>query len=261
MTEERKTPDPRAADDPRVSDLYRDVAQERAPQHLDQAVLREAARAARPRYSRLRLWTRPAAWAAVVLLSATLLLQVSQDQLPGEHAAQQALEPEGFTDYAAPQALEQEDRAARRELAAPEADAERQREDVGSAAKATGTAAPQEAPVMEVLEEIVTQDADLLIRAEEMARMQQGQNDAPAARSAPAAPAADVFEEVVTLESQAFSSGRNLEEALPACDAAERAGPESWLECIAALENAGFTAAAEQERELLAETFPNFETP
>ena len=118
---------------------------------------------------------------------------------------------------------------------------------------ATGTAAPQqEAPVAELLEEAVTQDADMLIKAEEMARMQQGPNDAPAAARAAAPQAPEV---------NAYSSVRSLEEALPSCDATSRAAAESWLECIAALEDAGFTAAAEQERELLAETFPDFQAP
>jgi hypothetical protein len=242
MTEERKTPDPGAADDRRVSEFYRDVAQERTPEHLDRAVLREVARAARPRYSRLRLWTRPAAWAAVVLLSATLLLQVSQQEVPQDHAM--------------PQSLQLEDRAARRELAAPEADAERQRNDLGSAAKATGTAAPQEKEaVAELLEEAVSQDGDLLIRAEEMARMQQGPNDAPAA------PAAAGATSPQAAEVRAYSSLQSREDALPSCDATARATPEDWLACIAALEDGGFTAAAEQERALLTEVFPDFEAP
>ena len=117
MTEQRRTPDPGAADDPRVSDMYRTVANERTPEHLDQAVLREATRAARPRYSRLRLWTRPTAWAAIVLLSATLLLQVSQVPPP--------------QDSVLPPVLELQDQAAKQELAEPEARVERQRNDAG----------------------------------------------------------------------------------------------------------------------------------
>ena len=193
MTEERKTPDPGAADDPRVSDVYRDIATERTPEHLDQAVLREAAAAARPRYWRLRLWTRPAAWAAIVLLSATLLLQVSQVQPPQDSV---------------PEVLELEDRAARRELDEPEASAERQRNDLGNAAKATGTTVP---------------------------RQEQ--------------PAAEMFEASAD------------QAAAPSCDESAREAPQSWLDCIAELEEAGFAAAADRERELLAETFPDFETP
>ena len=91
--------------------------------------------------------------------------------------------------------------------------------------------------------------------------MQQGPNDAPAARTAPAAPVEEIIEEVVSFESEAFASGQNLDVALPTCGESERADPEGWLECITALEDAGFTAAAEQERELLAETFPDFQAP
>ncbi|MDJ0904660.1 MAG: hypothetical protein QNI96_01470 [Woeseiaceae bacterium] len=242
MTEERKTPDSRAADDPRVSEVYRGAAQERTPAHLDQAVLREATRAARPRYSRLRLWTRPAAWAAVVLLSATLLLQVSQEELPQSHAV--------------PQALKQEDSAAARELAAPEVDAERQRNDLGSAAKATGTTAPQEQePAAGLLEEAIIQDADMLIRAEEMARMQRGPNDSPAAPPAASSAAPQAAEE------RADFRLRSFEDASPSCGADMRDTSRRWLECIAALEEAGFTAAAERERQLWAEAFLDTETP
>ena len=214
MTEEKKTPDPGAAHDAVVSDIYRDLAQERTPERLDQAVLREAARASRPRYSRLRLWTRPAAWAAVVLLSATLLLQVSQNPLP--------------TQLAEPQALELEDRAA----------------------KATGTAAPRQAePLAEVLEEAANQDADMLMRAEEMARIQQGPNDATRA---------DAPQPASLRSSFTFAS---TEKALPSCGDEARATPEIWLECITDLEEAGFDVAAEQERELFKAMFPDVETP
>lgn len=119
MTEERKTTDAGAADDSRISDIYRDIARERTPEHLDKAVLREAARAAQPRYSRLRLWTRPAAWAAVVLISATLLLQVSQLQPP--------------QDSMMPQLPDFDEQAARHELlesADSDADMLRQAEDM-----------------------------------------------------------------------------------------------------------------------------------
>lgn len=239
MTEERKTPDPGAADDPRISDLYRDIASERAPGHLDQAVLREAARAAQPRYSRLRLWTRPAAWAAIVLLSATLLLQVSQDPVP--------------SDLAAPQIPKLEDRAAESEFA--DADVKRQRSDMDSAAKATGTAAPRQQPAADLLEEVATQQADQFVQAEEMARIQQGPNDAPAAPAAAGADAPSVS------EARLYSSFASREAGQPSCDDEARSAPESWLACITDLEDAGFEAAAEQERELLAAMFPDFEAP
>lgn len=154
MTEERKTTDAGAADDSRVSEVYRDIARERAPEHLDKAVLREAARAAQPRYSRLRLWTRPAAWAAVVLISATLLLQVSQLQPP--------------PDSTPPQVPDFDEQAARHERQAP---------------------AVEEAVIQSL--ESASRDDGLFRQAEDMARIQQGPNESqqPAALRAGAAPA------------------------------------------------------------------------
>ena len=64
MTEERKPVPAGQEKDDRVIRAYRELATERAPDHLDRAVLGKARAAARPRYSRLRSWTRPLAWAA-----------------------------------------------------------------------------------------------------------------------------------------------------------------------------------------------------
>jgi len=84
MTEERYTPGSGDETDALVSARYRELARERAPEHLDRAVLKEAARAARPRYSKLRSWTRPLAWAATVVLSVVLVLEISQLPAPDE---------------------------------------------------------------------------------------------------------------------------------------------------------------------------------
>ena len=45
------------------------------------------------------------------------------------------------------------------------------------------------------------------------------------------------------------------------CGPELRAAPESWLECIVELENAGLEDLASQQREQLQETFPDFELP
>jgi len=78
MTDERKTTDSGSNDDRLVSETYRGTATERTPEQLNSAVLRNAAKAARPRYFLLRSWTRPVAWAAVVMLSVGLLLELTQ---------------------------------------------------------------------------------------------------------------------------------------------------------------------------------------
>jgi hypothetical protein len=211
MTEERKMTDPGAADDSRVSEIYRDIARERTPEHLDKAVLREAARAAQPRYSRLRLWTRPAAWAAVVLISATLLLQVSQLQPP-----QEAMMPK-----------------------VPDFD------DGPATAAGTNDLRQAEEAVIESLES-AGRDADMFRQAEDMARIQQGPNEALAAP------------QPTSLRAVSAKASRP---AAAACDEEARAAPESWLVCIVALEEAGMNEAARRERSLLKESFPDFDTP
>ena len=81
------------------------------------------------------------------------------------------------------------------------------------------------------------------------ARIQQGPNDATRADAPqPASPRS----------SFTFAS---TEKALPSCGDEARATPESWLECITDLEEAGFDVAAEQERELFKAMFPDVETP
>lgn len=209
MTERRTTPDPAAEHDALVSETYRDMARENAPEGLNRAILNTAAHEARPKYSRLRLWTRPAAWAAVVMLSVALLLETNQAPM---------------FDSPAP-AIEQ-DILPRQEAADPGVSAE-------PGPKAERQQSKSEFSSADV-QELSVKDEDLLERAEEMARLREGRNNEPAPAAA-------------------------RQEAAPACDEAARATPESWLECIARLEESGALDTARVEQELLAEVFPDFD--
>ncbi|NIL94852.1 MAG: hypothetical protein GTO71_10555 [Woeseiaceae bacterium] len=226
MTERRMTPDPGAEHDAIVSETYRDIATESAPEHLNRAVLDAAARKARPTYSRLRLWTRPAAWAAVVILSVALILETNQAPIP------QSAGPLIEQDAAAPDMRVEPDEKAERQL---------MKSDLGAADA----------------QELRVEDEDMLQRAEETARMQEGRDDQPP--PGPASRAVAVPQEDSSAHAASFAI--SLEEAPPACDDTARATPESWLECIAELEEAGSLDAARLERELLAEVFPDFDTP
>lgn len=73
MTDERQA----QYQDALVSETYRDLASEESPQHLDRAILEQARTAARPRYARVRAWSRPLAWAATVALSIALVLHLT----------------------------------------------------------------------------------------------------------------------------------------------------------------------------------------
>lgn len=245
MSDRRITPDPAAERDSGVSEAYREIATERTPEHLDRAVLAAAAREARPRYSRLRMWTRPAAWAAVVMLSVTLILQTNQSPLDYD-VAPAASKPAVEADELGEQEMEflDADTQAAEEVADRKAEAP---------IRKTELHANREQVSAEVQELRVTDDA-LLERAEEMARIQQGPSDQPQPASAARQRAAP--------QSSADSAASFV--ASPAgapslCDETARAEPETWLECILDLEAAGLDEAASQERELLAEAFPDFE--
>lgn len=217
MTNERQTPDTGVEDDVLVSNTYREIARESTPEHLNKSVLDTARKAARPRYSLLRTWTRPTAWAATILLSVALLLEFTQTPL------QQA------GDMAADM---------------PSADLVKRE------------------PMPRDVQELKVKDDDMLRRAEEMARMQQGLNDQPD-KSAPEvqepspAPAASfaVSSKATLLESTIATA----DDAIP-CDAEATAEPDSWLACITRLEAAGMTDIANEQRTLLAEAFPDFDS-
>ncbi len=74
MTNDRKNEDR----DRLVRDTYKAFAKERAPDRLNDQVLREAADAGRSRYSLTRAWTRPVAWAATIALSLAIVLDLAR---------------------------------------------------------------------------------------------------------------------------------------------------------------------------------------
>jgi hypothetical protein len=64
-------------DNKRVSDAYREVANEVTPAELDERILASAARDARSRYGLARAWVRPVAWAATIGLSLAFMLELT----------------------------------------------------------------------------------------------------------------------------------------------------------------------------------------
>jgi len=189
MTEERNPSDARA--DAHVSPAYRDLADERAPEHLDRTILNAAAKEARPRYSRFIAWTRPMAWAATIMLSVALVLEVTNPPSPAVVSLEEPVVPTSTL-------------------------TKKQSNDMRHKAAAAT--------------EFKVENEDMLQQAEELARMQIGDNDRPS----PAVSAADCDEEAI-------------------------ATPQTWFECIVALEAAGRDDAASEQRALLAAAFPDFD--
>jgi len=273
MTEDRISPDIADVTDSLVTRTYREIADERSPEHLDRAILKDAAKAALPRYRRSVSWTRPMAWAATIALSVALVFEVTRVPAPDgvvfdDNAAKfEAQKPEFELPADAPvEALE--------EAVAPTAPAGRisntasvappQAATIKSTAKQAGPAAePQKrqradlrqdhfeerelaAPAANV-EEFKLKDTDRLRRAEDTARMQNGV-PAPASSSADAISA-----------DMAVQGAVGLSIAAPTCDESASASPETWLECIKALEEAGLADEATLQRELLSKAFPDFD--
>ena len=254
MTEERSHTDTDGVSDPLVSRTYRESAAERVPDALNQAVLRQAAQNVSSRYSRAVFWMRPMAWAATIGLCLAIVIDLSS--LPQPDSSMLSVPAEGArldaSDAIAPQRIEAEalERRARKTIDA------QGRVKLQNAPSLGKTEAPKPATVSvqeRGLASEVAIDADLLQlqdspsleEAEEIARSRENkhkESDA-GAYSFVASPAA-------TADSVSMPCGPEL-----------RAVPESWLECIVELENAGLDDLASQQREQLQEAFPDFELP
>ena len=279
MTEERKNLDSIGETDALVTRTYRDVANERAPDHLNQAVLKEAASTARPRYSRLINWTRPMAWAATVMLCVALVLEVTKvpvpqsvapsdnairfeseapeldvaDDAPAAGRVSAALEAETPASEVLEEAIlpaTQPGRASRtaapkkaqiEEMHANEASSERALRTLadGTLAQDEQLATPQPSST----DEFKVKDVQMLLKAEDMARTQIG-DKAELNQSVNAAVASDAI---------------GYADIAGTCDEAARATPESWLACIEELVDAGRLDEAHRQRDLLQEAFPEFD--
>jgi len=137
MTNERKNEDR----DRLVRDTYKALANERAPDRLNNQVLRQAADTGRSRYSLTRAWTRPVAWAATIGLSLAIVLELTR--LP-----QTASDAVGISAPGKPMPAEH-----------------------GTTAAAPGVS----------MDEFAPRDMTVLRDAENMARVQAGANQAPVA--------------------------------------------------------------------------------
>lgn len=241
-----------------VRETYREIANERSPERLDKAVLARATRAAKPRYSRLITWTRPMAWAATVLLSVALVLQITDTpevqpaadvapafDAPAEDAPALRKQSE-LEDGPAPEenpALEESAQLEEIAEVSGRDDAQTAIQSFSSGGPPAGPQDPPAAPAADATfepEAFEMKDTDILQRAEEMARTREG----------------------VTADSAfAASSAVGLRAvARPACDDTVTDDPETWLDCIENLEKAGFDDEAARQRELLTAAFPDFES-
>jgi hypothetical protein len=264
MSNERRHPDD--ITDPIVSNAYRELSNERAPEHLDHLVLNEARNAAKQRHRSAMAWLRPAAWVTTIGLCLAIVLEVAdlplqeQDVFDEAARSEKAVVQEPVAEElpaSAPAGAMSDDAAGTENFAAPERTMAEPvapvRNEVGRAdtdAEAP-TMAPAEARQRQIapddlpaaLEVDADADRRFLREAEDRARLQAGSDE--------------LQEEVVVTGVSSFGVASDVAtEAY--CTDDQRADPNEWLACILDLENRGMSEAAMLERERLQEAFPDF---
>ena len=270
--------------DQRLTDTYRAMANERAPDSLNEKILRLAAGRRTP-YFRARAWMRPLAWAATIGLSLAIVLEMTR--LP-------QVEPDS-TGIAAPENLDTDDLG--REISTMPSDN-------GVPAKtaiAPHPATPGEqimdaerarprVPAADRLssDKLVPKDMSVLRDAEDMARAQAGSDvgttaqraeiqetmiredlaeelDSGIAKARPAAIESTRADEEQaenrdTLASFAAMTAAEPAVALPHCGESVRRQPETWIACIRGLEENGQDEEALSEYAEFHRAFPDFDT-
>lgn len=239
MTEDRIRPESDGEVDPLVTRTYKEVASELTPEHLNKAVMRQAADVARPRYLRSVSWTRPMAWAATITLCVALVLEVTNapvpeisdvvlpsDRLDAPPPASSAApaprlnRPDPVKAETLPEAMQE-----------TEVPAERKR-----TAKMSKDLRQQVAAKPASAEEFSMKDDDMLGRAKEIATLQTG----------------DISESDQELGATAIASGS----AEPSCSETDVAKPDTWLVCIQKLEDTGRMTEANEQRALYNAAYP-----
>jgi len=235
--------------DDEVSAAYSELAVEHCPAELSEKILRMAAQQAQHRgYKRSLRWTRPFAWAATIALCLAITLELARTPQPDAVEEPPSSRSRSYIDNPA--------------SSPPEAQA------ASSASAGEVSAATESEPA-------ATADVAAAETAEKFAEERTARNEAgapalqdleSAARDKLEAPDEEVVspqndpkKAIIMRQSAARLSAAVAPTA--ACTEQERAAPESWLQCIRALEERGDIEQASQEREALIEVFPDFKMP
>ena len=234
-------------DDKRVSAAYKDLARERAPEHLNRDILAKAADAARqPAYSRWMAWSRPVAWAATITLCLAISFELLRDPAmevsveANSPAAVPVIEERKRNDSLATDT----DRAQEADLAK---DRNSAKEEIGPSFKSADMEVQQGGA--EAMAESEASEKTSLARS---ASRQSFNAPAPAtAQPARVRAEGDKLMSAAALSDVAEADART-------CPAEIRAIASDWLDCILELEAAGLEGAATAEREQLIDTFPDF---
>jgi hypothetical protein len=305
MTEKRSQPEFDDVGDPLVSRSYRDIASEKVPAELDQAILQQARRNVGNRTSKSVIWLRPMAWAATIGLSLAIVIELSSvpmsssdmmyapAEVPASVAVEEAeileeirLNADPKAEPARKESMQMEQRA-RKSI---DSEGRISLDDVSQFSKAKAPAnmpslsLPAESTAQELLpassfEVGEAKDGPVAAekdRADADVAYENGAFENVAREAAAAAieeivvvneaPPLAHSQETGSTESGTTASVAARSDALAAaipepCDTQIQETPETWLECIEDLEEAGHVELADQQREQLREDFPDFELP
>jgi hypothetical protein len=224
--------------DPRVSAAYREMADERPPEHIDHIILNAARAAARPRWNKAIAWLRPAAWVATIGVCLAIVIEISL--LPDQESAEFDSLPQSAAPAAAPAAETMRLEKTRPQAAGAQKVQPIQEPQRLKASDQPGRADDADAGASPVARESSLEEAETRVRQRAISDVQS-----PASLLS-TAPAANLAQEVATERY---------------CEESETADPNTWLECILELERQGLLEAARMERKLLAEAFPPPELP
>ncbi len=224
--------------DPRVAAAYRELANERSPEHLDHVILNAARGAARPRWNKAVAWLRPAAWVATIGVCLAIVIEISL--LPDQEQAEFDSLPQTAAPAAAPATEMKRLEKSRPQSAGAQKVQRLQKPESFEASDLPRRSDDTDAGTAPDRRQSSLEEAETRVRQRAISDVQ---SPASLLRTAPAP---NVAQEIA---------------AERYCDESATADPNTWLECILELERQGQYDAARQERKLLAEAFPPPELP
>jgi hypothetical protein len=218
MTNERDRKD----EDTLVSETYRELADERTPQHLNHAVLQMAAGKAIRRGFNFSLWMKPVAWAATIALSLAIVLEFTELPTEVRQADEAVPAAESLPKESMPAAV----------IDLPES--EPKSKVTSFAVSAPGTNQPS-------------------AKKNSVSQNRAGFSDAaiPSRQDA-----AQIEAVVVTAGRSRLAEEKAESDAMTECAPEARLKADSWLACIKDLRALGATEAAAREYEAYSDEYP-----
>ena len=273
--------------DPAVSDAYRDMATERAPASLNEAVLHDAAAHASKGYARSMLWMRPLAYAATVMLSLAIVIQVvlppnADVQVPAERSSPAAgaaepvpnAQPVSADDSTREQNPDDDplkwlrDQETREEskiegfVVAPAGDVPAVASD---AAPSVAAEIVQEFPDVGpgIDDNALAESGDAAVTAHRLRQPETESFEGAALSSESAIQQAGDMAAMRAVQPDDYNAAFGLSASVAGsvCEPEDLESPEAWADCIERLEDDGRADEAHAERLLLTEAFPEFEWP